>query len=174
MAGPPPRGLLLFVAQGFGIGGRIPAPGTWGTLLGLPLVALLVWPGNYWFYLIGTVLLVLVSIPVCTAAEQRLNQKDPGTVVLDESVAMPVCFLGWVTDCWLATGQCGIPALLAHYKLAWLLIVIATLGFRFFDILKPWPIRWVQRYSGGWGIVLDDLLAAIPVAVILLMLGWVM
>jgi phosphatidylglycerophosphatase A len=159
-------GLTLFVAQGFGVGARLPAPGTWGSLLGVGLFAALAWPGHYPFYLAGTVICVWLSVPLCTAAESALGQKDPGSVVLDELTAMPLCYLGWVTATWLEVGRCSLPDLFANTN-GWLLIGAGFLAFRFFDILKPWPIRSVQRLPGGWGVVLDDVLAALATALVL-------
>jgi phosphatidylglycerophosphatase A len=148
----------------------LPAPGTWGSLLGLGLFAALAWPGNYPFYLAGTAVCVLLSVPLCTAAELALGQKDPGSVVLDELTAMPLCYLGWVTDTWIEVGRCSLEDLFANTN-GWLTIGIGFVAFRFFDILKPWPIRGVQRLPGGWGVVLDDVLAALATAVVLLLLS---
>jgi len=158
------------VAQGFGVGARLPAPGTWGSLLGVGLFAALVWPGNYPLYLAGTAIGVWLSVPLCTVAERRLNQKDPGSVVLDELTAMPLGYLGWVTDTWLEVGRCSLADLFAHSN-GWLLIGAGFLAFRFFDILKPWPIRSMQRLPGGWGVVLDDVLAALATAAVVFVLS---
>lgn len=85
--------LIVFVAQGFGIG-RIPfAPGTWGTLLGFVWLVLLLSSNSYWVYLFGTILGVGLAVHVCERAEKIMKQKDPGSVVLDEIVAIPVCYL---------------------------------------------------------------------------------
>jgi phosphatidylglycerophosphatase A len=150
------------------VGAWLPAPGTWGSLLGIGLFLLLAWPGNYLFYLGGTVLCLLASVPICTAAERILNRKDPGSVVLDELTAMPLCYLGWVTHTWLATGRCSLDELFAQ-DYAWLIVGLGFLAFRFLDIAKPWPIRAVQKMPGGWGVVLDDLLAALGTAVLVLL-----
>ena len=162
--------MLLFVAQGFGVGARLPAPGTWGSFLGLVLFAMLAWPGDYLFYLAATLFCPLVSVPICTLAEGALGRKDPGSVVLDELTAMPLCYLGWVTDTWLAVGRCSLDDLFNRGN-AWLILVLGFLAFRLFDIAKPWPIRAVQRLPGGWGVVLDDLLAAACSAVVVLLLS---
>src|ERR1043165_372016 len=74
---------VLWLAQGFGIG-RIPfAPGTFGSILGLGWFALLLLAGNFWIYLGGTILGLAVSVWLCGAGEKILNQKDPGSVVMD-------------------------------------------------------------------------------------------
>lgn len=159
----------VFLAQGFGLCARLPAPGTWGSLLGLMAFAALAWPGSYPFYLAGTVFLLAVSVPICTAAELALGRKDPGSVVLDEMVAMPLCYLGWVTDRWLATGRCSLEDLLAQPH-AWFIVGSGFLVFRCLDIAKPWPIRAVQSLPGGWGVMLDDILAALGTAAVVLLL----
>ena len=90
--------ITLFVAQGFGVG-RIPfAPGTFGSLVGLAWFALLLTGYNLWAYFGGTLLGLALSVWLCGAAERILGKKDPGSVVLDEIAAMPVCFLPWVID----------------------------------------------------------------------------
>src|SRR2546427_7185910 len=83
---------ILWIAQGFGIG-RIPfAPGTFGSLLGLVWFAVLLLPGNLWFGLGGMLAALFLSIWLCGAAEKILGRTDPGSVVLDEIVAVPLCF----------------------------------------------------------------------------------
>ncbi len=159
--------MILFIAQGFGVGTRLPAPGTWGSLLGLGLFVLLVGPGNYFVYLGATVLSILVSVPICTLAERALGRKDPGSVVLDELTAMPLCYLGWVTHAWLAIGNCSWGTMFAQPG-AGLTFGLGFLVFRFFDILKPWPIGAIQQLPRGWGVVLDDVLAAFCTATVLL------
>jgi phosphatidylglycerophosphatase A len=161
---------VVFLAQGFGVGARLPAPGTWGSLLGLGLFTVLAWPGSYPLYLLGTVLSIAISVPVCTAAERVLKRKDPGSVVLDELTAMPLCYLGWVTETWLEVGRCSLEELFATTH-GWFLLGAGFVAFRFFDILKPWPIGAVQRLPGGWGVVLDDGLAALATAAVVFVLS---
>ena len=74
--------LILFVAQGFGVG-RIPvAPGTFGSVVGLAWFALLLAAGNLWVFISGTILGLVVSVWLCGAGETILGQTDPGSVVL--------------------------------------------------------------------------------------------
>lgn len=157
--------LFLWIAQGFDVG-RIPvAPGTFGTLVGLLWFAILLVPGSPAFYLAGTVFGLALSIWLCGEAERILHQRDPGSIVLDEIVAMPVCFLPSVAiEC--ARGH-AMPPVEAFFTGRGLLLtgVIFAL-FRFFDIVKPWPVRQSQRLAGGLGVTADDLLAAIYVAAI--------
>jgi phosphatidylglycerophosphatase A len=154
-----PPTLMLFLAQGFGAGRIRFGPGTFGSLVGLAWFALLLLPGNLWFYLAGTAAGILGAVRVCGAAERILNQTDPPSVVLDEIAAMPLCFVAWVAATCFSTGRMPLPESFASYN-GW----PATLGifaaFRFFDVAKPWPVRQSQKLPGGWGITVDDVLAA--------------
>ena len=86
--------LFLWIAQGGGLGRFPKIPGTVGTLGGFPLTALFLWPGNFWAYLAGCVLCIPLSAWVCGEAGRIMDEKEPGPVVLDEIIAMPICFLG--------------------------------------------------------------------------------
>lgn len=158
------QSLILFVAQGFGVG-RIPiAPGTFGSLIGLLWFFLLVQTGNVWCYAAGTLLGLALSVWLCGKAEKILNQTDPGSIVLDEIAAIPLCFASWIAaNCvdghWLFANDFLNP------RHRWWVMVIFLL-FRFFDIVKPWPIRQSQRLPGGWGVTADDILAAVYVAAV--------
>jgi phosphatidylglycerophosphatase A len=148
--------LSLWVAQGFGAG-RIPvAPGTFGSLIGLLWFFILLRTGNFWLYVLGTFLGLALSVWLCGKAERILNQTDPGSIVLDEISAMPLCFLVWLGVPWFARGEWPAPK--------WPLILIIFALFRIMDIAKPWPIRRTQNLRGGWGVTVDDALAAIYVA----------
>jgi phosphatidylglycerophosphatase A len=160
----------LWVAQGFGVG-RIPfAPGTFGSLVGLAWSALLLGTGSLWLFAAGTALGLGLSVWLCGYAEQKLGRKDPGSVVLDEIAAMPVCFGAWVAlHYWREmTFPAAAPAV---WKANWLPILCAFAAFRLFDIWKPWPVRQSQGLPGGWGITVDDLLAAIYVSALGLVWG---
>jgi phosphatidylglycerophosphatase A len=162
------RTMILFVAQGFGVG-RIPfAPGTFGSLVGLAWFAALLATRRYEVYLLGALAGVGLSVWFCGAAEKILKQKDPSSVVLDEIIALPFCFLPWVTHAWLS--QHKLPALETLFTRHGLLVAAGIFVlFRMFDILKPWPIRRSQRLPGGWGVTVDDLLAALYVALLSLL-----
>jgi phosphatidylglycerophosphatase A len=161
--------LILWVAQGFGVG-RIPlTPGSFGSLLGLLWVALLLWPGNFWLWLIGMTGGIGASIWLCDQAERLLQQTDPSSVVIDEIVAMPVCFAGWIALEWYRHGALPSPVAMLRPG-AWPWVLALFVAFRFFDIVKPWPVKQSQALPGGWGVTADDLLAALYVNVIFLLL----
>ena len=154
--------LILWIAQGFGAG-RIPfAPGTFGSLLGLVWFVVLLLPGNFWVYLGGMVTGIFLSVPLCGAAEKILNQPDPGSVVLDEIIAVPICFGAWVGAFLFKNGGMPPPEYFFSRD-TWLLTLVVCAAFRLFDITKPWPVRQSQKLPGGWGVTLDDVLAALYV-----------
>lgn len=132
--------LALWSAQGFGVG-RMPwAPGTFGTLLAIPLYLALSPLGLAWYALV-VALLFLVGVWLCGVADQVLGTSDHGSIVWDEIVGYLVTMLA-------APG-------------GWSWIVGGFVLFRLFDIWKPWPIRLIERrVGGGLGVMLDDLIAA--------------
>lgn len=134
------------IAMGFGLGKSPIAPGTVGTLLGIPLVGLLasLCGGTLAFRSAAPILCALLAalaIPVCDRAESILGKKDDGRIVADEYLTFPICML-------------GLPL-----QPAW--FVTAFLTNRFFDIAKIPPAYQAQRLRGGLGIVLDDVIAAL-------------
>jgi phosphatidylglycerophosphatase A len=160
--------LKLWIAQGFGVG-RIPvAPGTFGSLLGVLWFALLLVPANLWVLIGGTIAGFALSVWLCGEGEKILNQKDPGSIVLDEITAVPLCFAGWIG---VALWNFGVVPRLDELLNArtWPVILGVFIAFRFFDVLKPWPVRQSQSLPGGWGITVDDFLAAIYVNAVVLL-----
>ena len=159
--------IRLFVAQGFGVG-RIPfAPGTFGSFLGLLWFAMLIATGSFWAYLAGAIEGIAFSIWLCDDAEKILGENDPPSVVLDEIIAIPFCFLPWVFREWLRYDALPPASYFFCGHQLWLTLVVVAL-FRVFDIWKPWPVRQIERLPGGWGVTADDLLAAVYVALILI------
>lgn len=141
-----------FLALGFGSGLITPAPGTWGTLAALPLAALLLWLGISGGALaLLTLPLFLLGIWLCDVTGRALGVADSGHIVWDEIVAMLL-----------------VLALVPATPLWWLL---AFAAFRLFDIVKPWPIRWLDRHvHGGFGVMLDDAVAALFATLLLRLL----
>jgi len=133
------------------IGRKLPAPGTWGSVAGLLYFTVFFHPYGVVISLIFSALGAYFAVAICGEAEFRLGRKDPGEVILDEFVAMPLCFLGWQE--------------LAHdfvpIKWAWVIFLVGLGLFRLFDILKPFGIRRLQDLPAGWGVVVDDLVAAL-------------
>jgi phosphatidylglycerophosphatase A len=163
--------LVLFVAQGLGLGRLPKAPGTFGTLLGFPWFAVMVAITGAVNRGIGTfIVLLLVSVVasvwICGRAEKILGVTDPGSVVLDEIVAIPVCYVPWLLSV-LRTDRHHHARIDDFFNLSTIFssaLIFAL--FRVFDIWKPWPIRQLQRLPGGWGVTVDDLVAAGYVALI--------
>lgn len=133
--------LVMAVATGF-YAGKIPvAPGTFGSLVGLAFCYLL----SRLDVGAGIIVLAVTAVLSCWvagAAEAMLGAKDPGAIVIDEIVGMGVT--------------------LAGISFSWGTAVGGFLLFRFFDILKPFPIRYLEkRLPGGVGIVADDVVAGV-------------
>ncbi len=151
--------MKLWLAQGFGLG-RIPfAPGTFGSVLGLAWFGLLLCGRSEMFFVLGGAAGIAASVWLCGEGERILKQHDPGSVVLDETAAMPLCFVTWLAAARREQGFWPAPAYFfcaAH----WLQTLAVFALFRVFDVLKPWPVRQSQSLRGGWGITVDDVLAA--------------
>lgn len=132
---------VLFVATGFFIGTVPFAPGTFGSLIGLP-VCFLLSRLNFLQSVICILVFILFAIGVASAAEKIIKQKDPGQIVIDEIAGLMVTLAGLPFN--LKTALAGF------------------IIFRVFDILKPFPIRSLEkRVGGGSGVVLDDVLAGV-------------
>ena len=159
--------LFLWIAQGFGVGRFPVAPGTLGSLLGLLWFVILLWPGSCAWFAIGALAGLALSVWLCGLGEKQLGRKDPGSIVLDEIAAVPLCFIGWLALIVRDTGRFPDPA---HFFSGgnWLLTLGILAIFRLFDVIKPWPVRQSQSLSGGWGITVDDVLAAAYVNAIVL------
>jgi phosphatidylglycerophosphatase A len=160
--------ICLFVATVGGIGWLRPGPGTWGSLAGT--VVAYVWR-NGWdgtgiagtepLSLFGrgvavAVVLVcaLVCVPVCTRAGKILGRVDPGCIVIDEFLAM-LLILALPERVDLLTAGIGFAL------------------FRLFDIAKPWPVSAGERLPAGWGVMADDLIAAVLAAAGMFAVRWV-
>ena len=152
----------LWLAQGLGTGRAPVAPGTVGSLLGVVWTACLLAPGSPAVYLAGTLLGCAASVWLCGEAERILGKQDPGSVVLDEIIALPVCFLGWLVIETLEHGALPHPVALVRAPGGWVTLGVFA-AFRLFDVWKPWPVRQSQALPGGWGVTADDLLAAVYV-----------
>jgi phosphatidylglycerophosphatase A len=163
--------LLLWIAQGFGLGRLAVAPGTFGSLGGLAWFALLLLTGQWWGFMGGLLAALALSVWLSGLAEKLLQKKDPGSVVLDEIAAVPLCFVGWVAIAAARSGSWPGPGGFCRHR-TWLLSLAVFAAFRLFDVLKPWPVRQSQALPGGWGITADDVLAAVYVNAIFFPLWW--
>jgi phosphatidylglycerophosphatase A len=140
----------VFLATGFYVGNIPVAPGTFGSLIGLPLCYLLA-KLQLTAAIIAALLLIGLAIWISNAAEKTLKRKDPGCIVVDEMAGMAVTLI-------------GLPFNLTT-------VVTGFILFRILDILKPFPIRVLdKRLSGGLGIVADDVAAGIFSNIIIRML----
>lgn len=165
---------IVFLAKGLGSGWCPKGPGTAGTVVGLAWTGALLMAGNLAVFWLGALLGVGAAVWICGRAETILGEHDPGSIVLDEIVAVPLCFGTLVTrQAWAAgAGNVGPSEFLGAHP--WWTVPLVFAGFRLFDIAKPWPVRQSQRFPGGWGVVADDVLAAAWVNVgCLLAAGWV-
>jgi len=161
------QGFTLWLAQGFGVG-RIPImPGTFGSLVGILWTMVLLATRNFWIYLAGAGAGFFFSVWLCGTAEKILQKKDPSSVVLDEIAALPVCFLAILWRDWFSKGALPAPESLLLSPF-WKMVLLVFVLFRIFDILKPWPVRQSQSLHGGWGVTVDDFLAAFYVALLTL------
>ncbi len=133
--------ISLLFATGFGSGYAPFASGTWGSLVGIVFYLLFknLSPSLYAVTLIGV---FAISIWSSQIAETHFGKKDPGEVVVDEIIGQLVT--------------------LAFLPFSWKLTIAGFLLFRLFDIIKPFPARWFQDHlKGGWGIVMDDVMAGV-------------
>lgn len=156
---------ILWLAQGFGVG-RIPfAPGTFGSIVGLIWFWILLLPKSPLIFALGILVSIFVSIWLCGAGEKIMGQRDPGSIVIDEIIAIPLCFTSWLVILFSQSGSWPLPEFFFTGK-----PLLMTLGvfllFRLFDIAKPWPVRQSQSLRGGWGVTIDDVLAAIYVNIV--------
>ncbi len=138
------RVISLVLATGFGLGYSPIASGTTGSLPGVAL-AWILWslipsPIHQIFL---ALFLVLAAVPICSYAESFYHMKDDRRIVADEYLTFPVCVI-------------GLP-IIEHP----LLLAVAFVTCRGFDILKPWPAYQSQRLPRGWGIVADDVFASL-------------
>jgi phosphatidylglycerophosphatase A len=139
-------------ALGFGLGAAPYAPGTFGTLLGIPLYLLIAdWP--LMGYLAAVLVLFMAGVALCGMTARALGVHDHAAIVFDEVVGF------------LVTMTLAPPG--------WLWVAAGFALFRLFDIWKPWPIRRLDRgVHGGPGIMLDDVMAGLYALLVLQLVAW--
>lgn len=138
--------LITFLATGFGAGLAPFAPGTAGTLVGV-LICLLFLPFPWVMRFPAVLALLAFSVYVAGQAENIYQKKDDQRIIIDEIIGFQITML--------------------PVEINILNICTGFVLFRIFDILKPFPIRNIQRLPGGWGIVADDVIAGIYAGVIM-------
>jgi len=154
------RSLSTWIATGLGAGYSPLAPGTAGSALGLALVVAFrqtslkpLWLGVTLAAFAG--LLFLVGVWSAGKAEKVFGRIDPGQVVIDEVAGQIITFL-------------------ATPRVTWKGLLAGFIIFRLFDIVKPFPARRAERFPGGWGIMMDDLIAGLYSLLVLVILGrWI-
>src|SRR5512139_3460078 len=138
--------IVLFIAQG-GFSGRMPiAPGTAGTVVGVLLYLLVKDLSSLWYSAVF-VIVTLIGTWAAGAADRVLGTKDSPTIVIDEIA--------------------GYLLVMSLIPFAWWAVIAGFVLFRFFDILKPWPINKLQDIPGGPGVMLDDIAAAVYTNIVL-------
>jgi len=141
-----------FLSSGFGAGYAPKAPGTFGSLVGLFLGALLLTAGHLPL-LFGIV--VVAGIGIYAVSTLDAAAQDPGWIVIDEIAGQMIPLL--------ALSHLGIPGLLLSFAL-----------FRLFDIWKPGPVAWADARHDAWGLMGDDIIAGLLAFVVLLILRLVL
>lgn len=133
--------LARILATGCGVGFLPYAPGTAGTLLGIPIYLMLA--SLQWsLYLLTVITFTILSVYIASIAEMSFKEKDAPPIIIDE-------IAGFLWTMFLVSPD--------HFQ-----ITVGFLTFRFFDIVKPYPVRKIQQtLPGGWGVVMDDLAAGI-------------
>jgi phosphatidylglycerophosphatase A len=148
---------IHFLAFGFGAGLAAKAPGTWGTLVAVPIFIILhLLKITDVYYLAVVILLLIAGIWICGRTANDIGVHDHGGIVWDEIV--------------------GYLITLVALPMHWSIIIAGFILFRLFDIAKPWPISWLdKKVQGGLGIMLDDIVAGLfscGILHLLLALGW--
>lgn len=140
------KSLSKIIAIFFGVGYFPVAPGTLTSLLVVVLYKFYLYKLSWPFYLLLVFILFFVGVSVSTKYSLELKKKDPRKIVIDEAV--------------------GQLLVLFRMSEAWFPIISCFLLFRFFDIIKPYPIRKIETLPEGWGIMMDDIIAAVYAGVL--------
>lgn len=141
-----------WLATWFGLGFLKPAPGTWGSLGALPFGLLLIHGAGLKALLAGIIIITALGVMVSKQFEMASGVHDSKMIVIDE-----------VAGQWIA-----LTPLVLFESVTGLGIILAFLLFRFFDILKPWPIRAIdQKMQNAVGVMLDDIIAGLCAALLL-------
>ncbi|WIG80661.1 phosphatidylglycerophosphatase A [Photobacterium damselae] len=141
------------LATGFGSGLAPIVPGTVGTLAAIPLYWVLA-QLPFLLYLLAIVIAAIIGVTICQKTSDDMKVHDHGSIVWDEFVGF------WITMAIAPT-------------ISWQWILPGFILFRFFDMLKPWPISWLDKHvSGGFGIMIDDIVAGFMAMISLWFVGY--
>ncbi|MFC1503215.1 phosphatidylglycerophosphatase A [Pseudomonadota bacterium] len=141
------------LATGFGSGLSPIVPGTMGTVASIPFYLLLI-QLPFAAYLLITIIAAIIGITICQKTSDDMGVHDHGSIVWDEFVGF------WIT-------MAIAPAL------SWQWVLAGFILFRFFDMVKPWPISWLDKHvHGGFGIMIDDILAGFMAMIALWGVGY--
>ena len=133
------KNITLIIATGFGLGNSQILPGTLGTLLGI-IPAIFILSQSLIFQIAYCFIIIFFGFLICDKAAKIIGEKDPSCIVADEFCTLPITVIGFSDPIFILSG---------------------FIFHRFFDILKPWPIKKFEELPGGLGIILDDFLSAI-------------
>lgn len=143
----------VLLASWFGCGFIKPAPGTWGSLGALPFGVALLMLGGLPLLILSIIIITAIGFWTATKFDKAMGGHDSKMIVIDEAAGQ-----------WIALITCALNPIL---------ILVSFLSFRFFDILKPYPINVVDKHvPGAAGVMGDDLIAGLFAAVIVLIFGW--
>lgn len=148
------RLISMWVATGFGLGYLPPAPGTYASIL-----ATVAWyfvyqflpPASFPLHLVTVILLVPITWWTAGRTARTLERDDPSCIIMDEVLGQSLALL-------------FAPLTLVN-------VIVAFAAFRFFDIVKPFPVRPCERLPGGLGILMDDMTAGIYAGILLLLIN---
>lgn len=155
--------MTRLIATFFGVGTLPFAPGTWGSLVAVPLAVILYLAGGFWALVAGCVVVFLAGSYVTHIETMGADNHDPSEIVIDEVAGQWITLLPlfWVMA----------PFAITLTNALWLGIGFAL--FRAFDILKPGPVGWVDKIETPLGVMLDDVVAGVLAALVLGLLLWV-
>lgn len=137
----------IWLATWFGFGFFKTAPGTMGTIGAIPIGMLILYIGGWPLLLAYIAIFTATGFHVAAKFDEMAGGHDHKAIVIDEVVGV------WIT-------MLAVPVLAVDTSTSFIYFIAAFLLFRFFDILKPWPISWAdKKLSGAKGVMLDDILA---------------
>jgi len=148
------------IATVFRAGYLRPAPGTWASLAALPVALALHWLGGFVLLALATAVTFGIGWWAVAAETREQPGSDPSEIVIDEVAGQWIAL--WPVSFWATAMDAEILRL-------WPGWIVAFLGFRLFDILKPGPVGWADRRGDALGIMMDDAIAGLLAALLVLL-----